>query len=400
MLYEPFVSKEWLKGVLTGALDSSYQNSLWLEYCDKRQNVRYVVLGIELSELNRFSEVTISDWRLLRYAVSNIIQEVVPEYATEFDYVELYCSHSVVVLYFNKEKAEHDISATLRKLAERIIFCVQNVLNLGLRIGIGTMKEQWEQLSDSTEEAFHALTNCEYANCQQVDVYEYKASLGGKRLEGPYVRLVKCYQQLSEAIKASQEEHANQIIEAFMRQLEEQGVLTPSFLRRFGMECWTILTYALHEVGIALDDMIPQEHIHTELNSIMRPEQFRGWIADKISIICRNRNFNENTKHKQAVDFIIQYIQKHYHEEITLTELAEKVFISRNYLCDIFKKATGETFHGYLTRVRMEKAKQLVMEGKLHVYEIAQRVGYKNVPYFSTVFKKYFSGISPTEMIK
>jgi two-component system response regulator YesN len=85
--------------------------------------------------------------------------------------------------------------------------------------------------------------------------------------------------------------------------------------------------------------------------------------------------------------------------DLRLADLAEKVFISRNYLSNIFRDATGETFNDYLTKVRIEKAKSLLAEGKLMVYEIAERVGYKNVPYFTTLFKKH-TGRNPTDFVK
>lgn len=94
-----------------------------------------------------------------------------------------------------------------------------------------------------------------------------------------------------------------------------------------------------------------------------------------------------------------QYIHEHYAEEVTLAELSEKIYISRNHLSIIFKNMTGETFNNYLTRVRMEKARELLMERKMLVYEVAERVGYKNVPYFSTLFKK-MTGLNPTDFIK
>jgi two-component system response regulator YesN len=96
---------------------------------------------------------------------------------------------------------------------------------------------------------------------------------------------------------------------------------------------------------------------------------------------------------------MIRYIHENYAQDIRLAELAEKVYISRNYLSTIFRNATGETFNDYVTRVRMEKAKNLLLEGKLMVYEVADQVGYKNVPYFTTLFKKY-TGRNPTEFVK
>lgn len=104
-----------------------------------------------------------------------------------------------------------------------------------------------------------------------------------------------------------------------------------------------------------------------------------------------------NARHKQAVAFIIAYVQEHYAEEITLADLAEQAYISRSYISNIFKKATGETFNQYLTKVRMEKARSLILGGNHLVYEVAEKVGYRNLPYFSTLFRKYI-GVNPSDL--
>jgi len=104
-----------------------------------------------------------------------------------------------------------------------------------------------------------------------------------------------------------------------------------------------------------------------------------------------------NARHKQAVAFIIAYVQEHYAEDITLADLAEQAYISRSYISNIFKKATGETFNHYLTKVRMEKARSLILGGNHLVYEVAEKVGYRNLPYFSTLFRKYI-GVNPSDL--
>ena len=166
-----------------------------------------------------------------------------------------------------------------------------------------------------------------------------------------------------------------------------------------GRELWTIFAYTLYDVGIFLDEIDADIDLEKELDSVISPELLAEWLAGKVSTICCNRQWNENIKHKQAIDFMVEYIHEHFAEDITLSDLAEKVFISRNYLSHIFKKAIGESFNNYLTKVRMEKAKRMILEGKYLIYEIAERVGYKNIPYFSTLFKKT-TGFNPTELIK
>ncbi len=81
---------------------------------------------------------------------------------------------------------------------------------------------------------------------------------------------------------------------------------------------------------------------------------------------------------------------------LSIGQVAAGLGLSEGHLSHLFKKATGLTVGGYLTRCRMQKAMTLLKEGKLRVYEVAEAVGYKDITYFSGTFKK-LTGMSPTE---
>lgn len=85
---------------------------------------------------------------------------------------------------------------------------------------------------------------------------------------------------------------------------------------------------------------------------------------------------------------IKNYIELHYMENISLNSIAEHFFINPSYLSQLFKKKTKDTFLNYLTDVRIEKSKKLLLETDLKVYEISDRVGYKDAKYFSKIFEK------------
>jgi len=82
--------------------------------------------------------------------------------------------------------------------------------------------------------------------------------------------------------------------------------------------------------------------------------------------------------------------------EVSLKFVADKLFMNKTYIGETFKQKTGITFVGYLTTVKMERGIKLITEGKLKVYEIGDRLGFKDVEYFSKLFKKY-TGLTPTE---
>ena len=91
---------------------------------------------------------------------------------------------------------------------------------------------------------------------------------------------------------------------------------------------------------------------------------------------------------------MIDLIHRNYHENLKLESLAEVFNYNSAYLGKMFKNQTGEYFNTYLDKVRIEKAKQLLEEG-LRVYQVTERVGYTNVDYFHSKFKRY-TGTAPS----
>lgn len=99
------------------------------------------------------------------------------------------------------------------------------------------------------------------------------------------------------------------------------------------------------------------------------------------------------------MDDILHYINHNYRENLKLETIAPLFGYNSAYLGKIFTKKVGESFNSYLDRVRIEQSKVLLQNHELKVYEIAERVGYKNVDYFHKKFKKYCD-MSPAEYRK
>lgn len=91
-----------------------------------------------------------------------------------------------------------------------------------------------------------------------------------------------------------------------------------------------------------------------------------------------------------------EYIQEHQAEDLTLSQVARAVNSSTFYFCKVFKKATGINFTDYVSRVRIEKAKNLALNPNLRISEIAFEVGFQSLTHFNRVFKK-ITGLSPTQ---
>lgn len=90
-----------------------------------------------------------------------------------------------------------------------------------------------------------------------------------------------------------------------------------------------------------------------------------------------------------------QYVINHWNEKITL-EICSKVFnYNSDYLGKLFRQETGESFVEFVTRIKMERAKNLLISGDYKNYEVSQMTGYNDYDHFSRLFKDY-TGFSPS----
>ena len=126
----------------------------------------------------------------------------------------------------------------------------------------------------------------------------------------------------------------------------------------------------------------------------------RFYMYDIIEYISKQldqiMNSMGSSSRESVLDDVLHYIDHNYATNIKLEVIASLFGYNSAYLGKIFNKNVGESFNSYVDQVRINHAIELLMDNKLKVYEIAERVGYKNVDYFHKKFKKYV-GVSPAE---
>jgi two-component system response regulator YesN len=108
---------------------------------------------------------------------------------------------------------------------------------------------------------------------------------------------------------------------------------------------------------------------------------------------------NADVDQLSSIERVQHYIRSNLSQDITLTGAAARVHLNPSYLSQLFKQQTGTKFVDYLVEMRMEEAKKLLLKTALRVSEIAERLGYCDIAYFSNTFKK-ISGCSPLEYRK
>lgn len=106
---------------------------------------------------------------------------------------------------------------------------------------------------------------------------------------------------------------------------------------------------------------------------------------------------NQSLNQADISELMVKYLQENFSHDISMQGLAEKFGFSTEYLGKIFKKNIGETPQKYLTKLRMNEAKRLLLSSPdMEVQKIGELVGYKNAFYFSRAFKNY-TGVQPSE---
>jgi AraC family transcriptional regulator len=102
---------------------------------------------------------------------------------------------------------------------------------------------------------------------------------------------------------------------------------------------------------------------------------------------------------KQKLRQVTDYIEQHLEDDLGLVELATLVQMSPSYFSSLFKKATGLAPHQYVIQQRIERAKQLILQGELSIAEIAYRLGFTHQSHLSRHFKRLV-GVTPKAFLK
>ena len=133
-------------------------------------------------------------------------------------------------------------------------------------------------------------------------------------------------------------------------------------------------------------DEIQQYHSFTEMER---------WFRSIFSPLMEYLFSDSNTSKNSIINDVLKYVTNNYdNPELSLKNTAEHFYISYAYLSQLFSREMSESFTHYLTRIRMEKAKKLVLESHVKFTDVALQCGYNNTSYFIKVFKRT-TGMTP-----
>ncbi|MFC4303810.1 helix-turn-helix transcriptional regulator [Cohnella boryungensis] len=153
--------------------------------------------------------------------------------------------------------------------------------------------------------------------------------------------------------------------------------------------------FAMEKKLTVIDPSQEESFIWQEVGELCTLDSLRDYVVGNVQAVFSQ--YKESTAVNARVGGVMHYIKIHYADkELTTKSIADNTYLSQSYMCALFKKETGKTVNEYMTEVRLEKAKELLKERHVKLYEIASAIGITDPNYFSSMFKKA-TGLTPSQ---
>lgn len=203
---------------------------------------------------------------------------------------------------------------------------------------------------------------------------------------------------LIRAVKQGNLEQTESLMDQLEMKMTEMGMDSFLYMQYTVGNLYNGILKELEAIGIQAEFVF--ENPVNEYRRLIECETMKkaaGVLRENVRRICEYVHAQQNGAYSRSVYKALRYMREHYSDPLLgQEETSAAAGLSSGRFSTLFKTETGVTFTDYLLRLRMEKAKELMKNPNTRIYEAAQMVGYENIPYFSTAFKKY-TGMSPSE---
>ncbi|MBB6669116.1 response regulator [Cohnella nanjingensis] len=265
---------------------------------------------------------------------------------------------------------------------------VHQTLGGDVAVGLSPAFAGLEELPDAYQAAISALGGCKFA-------YTGLSVCAAEPDRAAPIELMASFdlKRLSQAFGAGNAKDVRWMLDEFVRKLGDRPEAT---IRDVHRELSRMAELAASE----MPGVDPRHESLFEPRSIGTVMEARalGSYLDRLASAAEEfaSNRRDEPESERTIRDIVQYLDGHYFEDVSLIDIATRYYMDPSYLSKLFKSVTDENFIEYVTRKRMEKACELLRSPERKIGDVAELVGYENQRYFSQVFKK-FTGHTPSE---
>lgn len=351
----------------------------------------YCAIIVSIEDVSmQFNMQSQKDRHLLSFSIQNVVQEIIERY-TEGFVVEWTVKEYVCAL--KMPETEEEAQILLETTCQEIHNSLVQYMTLRNSIGIGRREHGLYGLPISFRFAQNALSRRMILGSNTL-IFS-----GDSAVETEEVFLLPqiFYERLTNAVLNGDDAHAEQLLREVFELLRKTEREDEIYFRN---GCLLIASYIISAAGRfdvkerKILESLAQ--LHQNVLELSTLDAIQELFLQTTVAICQNIAERQRTRQDNVVEDIKNIIQKRYKDKLSIEELAKNVFLSPTYVCLLFKQETGQTINSYLTEVRMEAAKKLLLTGNTKILDVAFSVGYQDQKYFCKVFKKY-TGVNPSE---
>lgn len=299
---------------------------------------------------------------------------------------------AILVIYPGNERVQHTrhrMIETVNKISQHL----KQYLNISVSMGISSPGVGWTQWGEQYRAAGKLANLRFYNGLGHVCFSE----------DSPYKALhttVPAQFSISELLYKLEMGAADwkEEFDSWVLNIQSLGVVQIELILQSYKSLLMELGLLIHAKGFTWTDILdtmqsPYEHFE----QLEWMPQIHDWLHEILrktyEVFDYGKKVSENVP--RLIDKAKKMIERHHAAPISLSLVSQQVGVSESYLSKVFVKETGENFSDYVTRIRIEKAKQMLNSG-MKIYEVGESVGYPNQTHFSRIFKKV-TGKTPIE---
>ncbi|MBP1994084.1 response regulator [Paenibacillus eucommiae] len=385
---DSILRRKFIQSHLDGTASRLEQDKFQM-YCPHLREGALFVIAVSIDKTKADDKFI---WK--RFAVSNIFNEIFVTGEVKHFEITYDDENRIILILSIKEidRAEVELGYLLKTCLDAAR-AVSKHLKFTVTAGVGSVVQSFTDAAASYKESIIA---CKYKTIYGGDKIIRYTALPDKKLSAgfAYNREDMIIQlRLGNAEAVEMELHKR-----FAAIVEHKESIDKLYLTLYELIVTLNIFAAENKIDLnrAISESFNPAQIVDELETM---EAIELWVQEIYRTVLFQASSLKQSTPAKLVEKAKQYIDSHYADaELDLSEIAGSIFVNPSYLSRIFKHESGYSVVEYLTKCRMGKAKNLMEQGCVNLYFIAESVGYKDTNYFSKCFKKQYS-ISPSQFM-
>nr|MDA3809663.1 helix-turn-helix domain-containing protein [Spirochaetaceae bacterium] len=313
-----------------------------------------------------------------------VIEEVSNQIISSFPHKTLCLIHDNRINYlfcFEKKRNRTEQDEIIFNLLNSLMTNLKKILNYYLLAGISLSFARLQELGEMYDQAYSASKNAFFAD-PHIVLYSPVSSY--KSMSNVTLDKVKLRALLQAKQRVEIETYINDL-RMEIKELKDIQLFKAAF------------NQILVQFSLYADENKDSDQLSSLSSSLLKQDNFeklydfaavKMHILNTLSFLLGENDNDDSSQMSHIIQKSISYIEQNYNKNISLSNLASNVEVSRNYLSFLFKQELGLNFSYYLTETRIKKAKKILEETNKKIYEVAELVGFDSPYYFSKVFKE------------